>query len=239
MALSADQQVAFPEFSLLDIQPGFIVINKHPGVDVHREGEVAGITEIVAEALGVDALYLVHRLDKVTSGIMLLATDAESCEALARLFREKTIQKYYLALSDSKPKKKQGRIVGDMVRSRRSSWKLLKTRDNPAVTRFFSVSVAPGVRAFLLKPETGKTHQLRVALKSLGAPIAGDPVYEDIRMAALQDRTYLHAFCIRFNLCNEVYQYSVLPDQGQRFCAEAFRQAIQPWSDPEKLNWPE
>ncbi|MBB1487900.1 TIGR01621 family pseudouridine synthase [Oceanospirillum sp. D5] len=236
--LKNDLPAIYSDFSVLDIQDEFVVISKAAGVDVHRDGDNPGIAEKVEQALNTGKLYLVHRLDKVTSGLMLLARSAESCDALARLFREKQIQKYYLALSDSKPGKKQGRIVGDMARSRRGSWKLLKSRENPAITQFFSASVIPGIRAFLLKPHTGKTHQLRVAMKSLGAPVAGDHLYAGTDKASQLDRVYLHAFCISFVLCNQNYRYSVLPDQGALFCSDEFRTAILPWQSPERLDWP-
>ena len=96
----------------------------------------------------------------------------------------KQMHKYYVALSARKPSKKGGRVVGDMDRSRRGQWKLLRTADNPAITAFVSQAVASGdtsdmasLRAFLLKPHTGRTHQIRVALKALGSPILGDPMY--------------------------------------------------------------
>lgn len=103
---------------------------------------------------------------------------------MAKAFRERRVHKYYLALSNRKPKKKQGSVIGDMARGRASTWKLLPKGavppTDPAVTRFWSTSlpeVQPGLRLYLLKPETGRTHQLRVAMKSLGAAILGDQLY--------------------------------------------------------------
>jgi len=77
--------------------------------------------------------------------------------------------RYYVALSEHKPKKKMGTVKGDMTRSRRASWMLQRTTANPAVTRLASVAVRSDDAAdprklwmFVLKPQTGKTHQLRV-----------------------------------------------------------------------------
>lgn len=230
---------SFDGFTVLDLQPEFIVISKSPGVDVHQDGEVAGICERVASALGISKPYLVHRLDKVTSGLLLLARDSESCAELSKLFREKEIQKYYLALADKKPKKKQGWIKGDMERSRRSSWKLLNSQKNPAVTQFFSFSVKPGLRAFILKPRTGKTHQLRVAMKSLGAPICGDPLYSEHAHSLSYDRTYLHAYILSFVLHGQVYRYQDIPSIGGLFNLEEFKAISEQWMEPEQLSWPE
>lgn len=231
-------EVFSSDFSIIDVQDDFIVINKAPGVDVHRDGEEAGICEKVAAAFGLEALFLVHRLDKVTSGLLILARSSNSCAQLAQLFKEKTIQKYYLALADKKPKKKQGWIKGDMQRSRRSSWKLVNSQNNPAVTQFFTASVAPGIRAFLLKPLTGKTHQLRVAMKSLGAPICGDLLYSDVQQAEQYDRTYLHAYVIAFELGGVSYRYCARPEQGKQFLTTQFQSVMENWQTPEALSWP-
>lgn len=226
------------DFSLIERNPDFVVIHKAPGVDVHRDGDEPGLPEKVAAALGVDKVWLVHRLDKVTSGLMLLALNAAVCAELSELFRSRQIEKYYLAVSDRKPVKKQGRIAGDMQRSRRGSWKLLPGKSNPAVTQFFSCSVQPGIRAFLLKPLTGKTHQLRVALKSLSAPICGDSLYHGADAAREHERTYLHAFALSFFWRGEHLKFQVLPDSGELFLSAAFQQALVPWAQPWDLPWP-
>jgi hypothetical protein len=90
-----------------------------------------------------------------------------------------------------------------MARGRSSSWKLLRSNSDPAVTRFQSYSLAAvqsGMRLYLLKPETGRTHQLRVAMKSLGAAILGDSLYGNAAAAAEQERMYLHAAAVRVQL---------------------------------------
>ncbi|MGR5488912.1 pseudouridine synthase, partial [Vibrio alfacsensis] len=85
-------------------------------------------------------LHLVHRLDKMTSGLLILAKRAEVAAQFSRLFEQRDIDKYYLAIGSKKPKKKQGSIIGDMERSRRSSWKLVNSKNNPAVTQVFSAA---------------------------------------------------------------------------------------------------
>lgn len=94
-----------------------------------------------------------------------------------------------------------GTVSGDMARSRRGSWKLLRSQDQAAVTHFVTSGVEdparPGLRAFLVKPETGRTHQIRVALKALGSPILGDVRYAAAEAAEKEDRTYLHAAALR------------------------------------------
>jgi len=190
-----------------------------------------GIMELVRRAQQQDGgisyqgpLFPVHRLDAVTSGLLLLAKDSDAAGKCARAFqrrkadressnsnqgqvkgdlprRSPLIVKHYIAVVSSKPKKVGGWVRGDMVPGRRGAWKLLRTLDDPAITRFDGLGTMdttlalstssespelvppiqtpsrPSLRLMLLRPETGRTHQLRVALKSLGAPIFGDALY--------------------------------------------------------------
>ncbi len=184
--------------------------------------------------LGLDDLYMVHRLDKVTSGVMVFALNAEVAADLAEQFKQREVVKYYLALSDRKPRRKQGAIVGDMEKARRGGWKLLHSKQNPAVTQFFSASVKPGLRLFIVKPSTGKTHQIRVALKSEGSPILGDGIYGSTK----SDRTYLHAFSLAFKVKGENYRFSCLPDESENFDQQCLELITEKYNYPDDLAWP-
>ena len=203
----------------------FIIIYKPCGLSVHKDQSEIGLTTLLAELLGVPQVWLVHRLDKVTSGLLILALNAESAVEFFRLFSEHHIQKTYLALSNQKPKKKQGLIVGDMQKVRNGAWKLCQSKENPAITRFESVSCEPNLRLFILKPQTGKTHQLRVAMKSLGSPILGDLLYgkntENI------DRTYLHAARLQFEFKGQAFDVLTPPKEGEWWHREGVMSQIQ------------
>ncbi|MDY2947861.1 MAG: TIGR01621 family pseudouridine synthase [Mannheimia varigena] len=190
--------------------PDFIIINKPEGLSVHKDDAEIGLTEIVARQLNVEQVWLVHRLDKITSGLLILALNKEAAVKFYHLFEQHKIQKTYWALSDKKPKKKQGRIVGDMEKSRNGAWKLCHSKENPAVTQFTSHSLEPPLRHFILQPKTGKTHQLRVAMKSLGSPILGDKLYA----GTAADRVYLHAYQLEFEYGNEQICVQVMPTSG-------------------------
>ena len=206
----------------------FIIIYKPCGLSVHKDQSEIGLTTLVAKQLGVPQVWLVHRLDKVTSGLLILALNAESAAEFFRLFSEHHIQKTYLALSNQKPKKKQGLIVGDMQKARNGAWKLCQSKENPAITRFESVSCEPNLRLFILKPQTGKTHQLRVAMKSLGSPILGDTLYgkntENI------DRTYLHAARLQFEFKGQAFDVFIPPKEGEWWHRDAVQSQIQKFS---------
>ena len=166
-----------PDFHLIDQCDDFVVIHKYPGIGFHREDETEGLFDRVRSALALPSLYPVHRLDKVTSGLLLLAKTRNAAGELGRQFAAHGIDKYYLALARGKPRKKQGTIKGDMEKARRGAWKLTRSLQNPAITHFRSFGSDSGIRTFLLKPASGKTHQIRVAMKSLGTPILGDRLY--------------------------------------------------------------
>ena len=189
----------------------FIIIYKPCGLSVHKDQSEIGLTTLLAELLGVPQVWLVHRLDKVTSGLLILALNAESAVEFFRLFSEHHIQKTYLALSNQKPKKKQGLIVGDMQKARNGAWKLCQSKENPAITRFESVSCEPNLRLFILQPQTGKT-QLRVAMKSLGSPILGDALYG--KNTEKIDRTYLHAARLQFEFKGKAFDVFTPPKEG-------------------------
>ncbi len=222
-------------FDILYQSDDFIVINKHPNVSVHKDDGDTMLLQEIAAAVRHDKLFLVHRLDKITSGILLLAKNASAASQLSQLFAKRLIEKYYLAITTSKPKKKQGVVVGDMERSRRASWKLTSGKSNPAITQFFSMAGEPGERLFLCKPRTGKTHQIRVALKSLGCAILGDPIYNATSTA---DRGYLHAYALRFTYAGTQYQFICPPVHGKKWQSLAAQNVIKKWHAPWTLNWP-
>ncbi|MBD3801274.1 MAG: TIGR01621 family pseudouridine synthase [Campylobacterales bacterium] len=208
----------------------FAVIPKPSGMSFHSETGPGFVVQ-AAELAGCP-LYPVHRLDKMTSGLAILAKHSEAAAAFTKMFETRSVEKYYLALSLRKPKKKQGWIKGDMAKARRGDWKLLKTMENPAVTRFISTPLREGERAFLIKPYTGKTHQIRVALKSLGSPIAGDVRYADKAEAVKEARGYLHAYALRFTYNGEPFSFTLPPDEGERFLSPMFGDLLQTWQAP-------
>lgn len=226
-------------YSIVEDHKDFLLINKHPGVSFHSAGEEGGIVSCLRSEPGINNLYTVHRLDKMTSGLLLFAKNRKAAGELSGQFRNRQVEKYYLAVSDRKPKKKQGLIKGDMEKARRGTWKLARTMSNPAVTRFFSCSMGKGMRLFILRPHTGKTHQLRVALKSIGAPVLGDPVYhKKEKEGKAPDRGYLHSYALRFHLHGKLHSFVHRPDTGIYFNNEQFLYALKKYQCPWDLGWP-
>ncbi|MDP2077168.1 MAG: pseudouridine synthase [Sulfuricurvum sp.] len=211
----------------------FIIALKPAGVNFHSE-EAAGFVVQVSQQTGI-ALFPVHRLDKMTSGLVILAKTSEVAALFGKMFESREVEKYYLAISMRKPKKKMGWVKADMGSARRGDYKLLPTMDNPAITQFISCALRTHERFFLIKPHTGKTHQIRVALKSLGAPCAGDERYAASDEARKEDRGYLHAYALRFVLKGETFSFVSTPDEGERFISSECRDQLTIWNNPWEL----
>lgn len=209
----------------------FIIVNKPSGLNFHTESGQLGVVELARQQFN-QALWPVHRLDKLTSGLLILAKTKAAAANFQELFSQGLINKYYLAIASHKPKKKQGLIKGDMLKARNGSWKLGHTLTNPALTQFFSYSLLPKRRLFLLKPHTGRTHQLRVALKSLGSPILGDSRYG----GEAAERGYLHAFALQFTWQQQRLNYLGLENLDGEFARFEIQEKIaslsQPWLQP-------
>ena len=213
----------------------FVIFNKPADLNFHSEDDEAGFVVLATKQLNLPQLYSVHRLDKMTSGLIILAKSSQVANSFTQLFENREIQKFYLALSLRKPKKKQGWVKADMATSRRGTYKLVSTNENPAITQFISTALRVGERFFLVKPHTGKTHQIRVALKSIGSPIAGDARYANAEEAKKEERGYLHAFCLHFTLNKEEFTFISPPSDGERFLSQEAKKQLQLWSKPWEL----
>lgn len=228
------------DICIINHQEDFLVVSKPADVNFHDE-EVVGsgfhsqVKKFAREQLDIENIYPVHRLDKMTSGLMLFAKNINTARAFQLLFEQHKVEKFYLAIADGKPKKKQGLIKGDMEKSRRGMWKLMRTMDNPAISQFQSYTVAPKRRLYLIKPHSGKTHQIRVALNSIGVPILGDPLYNT---NVGSDRGYLHAFALAFTLNDQRYQYCHAPNFGVEFINASTASVIVNLTPIWQQSWP-
>ena len=127
-ALAASRPTTIP---IVAEGPDWLVVHKPAGVPCHRRENVPGILELVDSA---EDLKLAHRLDDGTSGCLVLAKGRRAAAAIGDAFAAKRVAKVYVGLTASRPSKKKGVIVGDMVRSRRSQWRLTRDCANPACT---------------------------------------------------------------------------------------------------------
>ena len=135
---------------------------------------------------------LAHRLDRDTSGCLVLGRHAKALRRLGRLFAEGKVEKTYWAVVAGAPAEAEGRIENRLVKKTRGSgWRMLADpAGQHAVTDYRVLGDADGRSWLELKPRTGRTHQIRVHCAALGCPVVGDPVYGD---PAKQEPMLLHA----------------------------------------------
>ena len=163
-----------------------------------------------------DSPRLIHRLDKETSGILLLARDVKTASTFATLFRDKQVEKIYWALVEGVPKKEKGILesyIGDVdIWKPRSNLGLIEQKKSrqynnkkKALTFYQVIEKIGSKYAWLeLKPITGRTHQLRIHCSALGNPIVGDRKYKNSEDKNSHDLPYsfkklfLHARCVTF-----------------------------------------
>ena len=182
------------------IKPRGMVV--HPAAG-HEDGTLVNALLHHLDALGGIGGELrpgiVHRLDKDTSGLMLVAKNDESQEALSRMLAERKIEKHYRALVEGNMKDRSGRIEMPIDRSKKDRKKMTVDPDGrEAVTEWFVLAEGRNCALLDVHILTGRTHQIRVHMKALNHPVCGDPVYgwdKGIRVPCLM----LHAFSLTFS----------------------------------------
>ncbi len=163
---------------------------------------------------------LVHRLDKDTSGLMIVAKNQKTYEWLKSQFQNRQIKKKYIALVHGILKDKKGIIAKSISKSRKRGGRqtiapIGKRRE--AITRYTVIKEFSNYTLLEAMPETGRTHQIRVHLASIGHPIAGDERYKFKRQQKLErlNRQFLHASYLQFKMSDGNIKefYSNLPEE--------------------------
>ena len=203
-----------------------IVVNKPSGLLTHAKGGLSDeptVAEIIRPktsfATDTDRPGIVHRLDRDTSGLLIIAKNPESAAHLQRQFAERTAKKTYIAITDGKPKLNAAKIDLPIGRnpSAPSTFRI-DPNGKPAQTVYCVLAENDAQSLVKLKPTTGRTHQLRVHLAHLNAPILGDRVYgksSDCRMM-------LHAQKLEITLPSgerKVFE-AAIPDEFKKFFPE-------------------
>jgi 23S rRNA pseudouridine1911/1915/1917 synthase len=183
--------------------PYLVVVDKPAGLLVHPVPGHSAPTLVDAlrgVAAGGDEARpgIVHRLDRDTSGLLLVARDGRTHARLQAQLRRRRIGRTYLALVRGRPRSRTGRIEAPIGRDRRDPTRMSLDTDagRDAVTGFELVEALPGRSLLRLALETGRTHQIRVHLAAIGIPVIGDPVYGHGPELGLE-RQFLHAAELR------------------------------------------
>jgi 23S rRNA pseudouridine1911/1915/1917 synthase len=182
-----------------------LVVDKPAGVVVHparghRAGTLAQALAGVA-AGGEDAARagIVHRLDRDTSGLLVVARSEEAHRALRAALQARAITREYLVLVEGRPPARTGTIDAPLGRDRRVRTRMSTDTDVPreAVTHFEIERALPRTTLLRVRLETGRTHQIRAHLQAIGHPVVGDPEYGTPGRLGLE-RQFLHATRLAF-----------------------------------------
>lgn len=198
-------KVAELESCILFEDEHLLILNKPSGTAVHGgSGLKFGAIEAL-RALRPQArfLELVHRIDRDTSGILLVAKKRSALRHLQAQFREKTVQKYYFALVMGEWKPSIKKVTAPLLKNEVNSIVRVNPNGKPSETRFKIIEKLNQATLLQASPITGRTHQIRVHTQYTGHPIAWDDRYGDRRFDAYTgkvglDRLFLHAAHIKF-----------------------------------------
>ncbi len=205
--------VLAPEPMDLDIlyeDADVIVVNKEQGVVVHpgcghpRGTLVAGLLHHCGALAGGEPARpgIVHRLDKDTSGVIIVARSGEVHQMLAEQFRLRTARKVYYAVVQGRPPQPRGTVGLAIERdpSNRQKFRASSTAGREALTLWRVVRSWPGYSLVRFAPRSGRTHQLRVHARAIGCPILGDPIYGRPDRRFPEATLMLHAYSLALRL---------------------------------------
>ena len=245
--LSANPKI---KLEILHQDKDIIVINKPAGLAVHPttfEGKDTLVNGLIAKFPEIKNVSdgssgsefrpgIVHRLDKDTSGVMVVARRQEAFDELKKIFQKHQILKKYLVIVQGRLEKNQGTIEKAMARSSDYKKQVIanrktKTKIRSALTEFKVLEEMTECSLVEARPQTGRTHQIRVHLNSLGNPVVGDKLYGSKKNRTQQSaiRQMLHAESLSFELFGKTHSFRAEP-------AADFRQYLTKCQEKDKIK---
>ena len=199
------------EKSIIENNEDFIVINKDSGISV--QGGTKSKKNLIdifkkSKIFENTKPYSVHRLDKDTSGVFIIAKKREMAQLLTSLFRLRKIHKTYLAICHGELEKNSGELNDNLIRYDNG-----KKIVEKAKTIFKVIDKNSDASLLELKPITGRKHQLRKQLYNIGHSIYGDEKYKHINLKGINKKLMLHSYQIKFLINDQKHTYkALLPD---------------------------
>jgi RluA family pseudouridine synthase len=185
---------------ILHLDSHILVLNKPAGIPVQPDGwepEAPYLLKLLEEQQG--KIWVVHRLDKVTSGVMVFAITAEAHRSLNDQFERHTVEKVYLGIVEGLPPWEthtaRHMLQANVGRAHRTV--VVRKRGKKSETHFKVLARGPQHALLEARPKTGRTHQVRIHLSALGYPLMGDVLY-GAEPSDVIPRPALHAFSLTF-----------------------------------------
>ena len=201
--------------SIVSENDDYLILNKWKGISTQGGSKVANSIDNIIKNIS-NKMNLVHRLDKETSGALIISKNYRTSRYFGRLFKEKKIQKLYFAICRGIPVKKNGNINLE-IKKKNNKKKIIESESkNISSTDFELIETKNGYSTIFFRPITGKMHQIRIVAKSLKCPILGDNKYDKL-YSNNKDQVFkdlmLHAYGIKFfhNNKNQKY-FTKLPE---------------------------
>jgi 23S rRNA pseudouridine1911/1915/1917 synthase len=220
------------QFTIAYEDEHLLVVDKGPGLVVHpargqRQGTLAQLLAGRAAGGDPERAGIVHRLDRDTSGLLVVSRSEEAHRRLQAALKGRLIEREYLALVQGRPPARSGTIDAPIGRDPRVRTRMAigGAHAREARTHFTLDRALADTSLLRLRLETGRTHQIRVHLRAIGHPVCGDPEYGTAGLLGLE-RQFLHAVRVAFDhpLTGErVEVVSALPADLQRALARAER----------------
>ena len=188
----------------------FIILNKWTGIATQGGSKInISIDDIIKD---ISIKYnLVHRLDRETSGLLIIAKNLHSTKYFGKLFKDRLIRKTYIATCQGSPKNKQSEIqlsIPDKKDPQKTSI---------SITRNKVYQTTNNLSNIIFSPQTGKTHQIRIVAKHLGCPIVGDTKY-NVQNKYNFEKLKLNAHFLNFNFNENEFEFtSIIPDHFKEF----------------------
>ncbi len=220
------------DIAVIDKAAGMVV---HPGAGVEGgtlANALLGRYPEIALMKGQRRQGIVHRLDKYTSGVMVIARNESALNVLMKQFQGRTVEKFYIALLEARPKNPVGQIALPIDRDPNTRIKMIVRKSGrPAVTDYEVIEEGFKSGQALVRAQihTGRTHQIRVHFAHIGCPVVGDTVYGYTKQRIKLARTFLHASSLSFDhpVTGERMKFeSELPVKLVR-CLESLRPNLQ------------
>ena len=186
----------------------FIVLNKWSQIATQGGSKIKTSIDHIIKNINLQ-YRLVHRLDKETSGLLLIAKNLNYAKKLSFLFKQKEIIKFYIAICEGIPRNNISQVKLEI--------KTKKLKSEDTLTNYKVLNKNKRICSILFNPHTGKTHQLRIVSKKLGCPIVGDNKYNAFSKYS-KENLMLHAFALRFTINKQKFEFfSNLPDDFLNF----------------------